>query len=648
MPTSVIVRMLNEVADEMENILQRSCISLYAVQNIGLDNSTNQTVSFQDSVKSSYLDCDDNVECSGMISNDKIPFITTTTTENHLSFETCQSLSAYANINSKPLQVTLAPNYSSADVKSSIDIKTQEARIQEEFNCCFDEHTLNEEKGLCFKPNNILSREESGKKQRNLVGGSRFWKSISEVKNDSELSTKTKSATFLVNHNMGINKNNSKLLNISDKFPVPGDNSGDQVFNGKGYGVFDMKNCKKADLRGIRLRSRYLTNWSSLESTTLSKNHDCNAECNVVGNGYNKVSKNSATRSSETNSGSKVEQTLSNFKTESSVDNVNREIYWIDLLADSLAHGNENEMSLALQILKKHFRSSKKSPNGFSFPVDHINVQSVLGPLVFNSCVLEGVVIELSKENQSIVVGGDSNTPRRIALVKGDITYNYRHLGFKHSVQVTQTLSKDYFGSLSLNAESKWMNHVILLIKSLNIGIVAVHGHVADVLRDHLQALGVVTLENVKTHKLDVLSKLTGTSIVSYILDLGAQDIGKKVWLRIWNSGWSSGKYSTKSGTEIQTLIFRQISLWYDERCQQLESTVNAVMLCGVAQDLVNDSELKFWNCIHRLRNAFEDQCVLPGKGDVERISIHYLQNIKGNFKNILIAIFRHCWCWNN
>ncbi len=677
---------LNDIADELENILQRSCISLRTVQDIGFDESKfHQNVSSQDPVESIRHVFDKYSDYSGNICDKSTTYIkedpvnnagnlTVNVTENPQTLGTNQSClkteflrrgnTTASKSHLRQPSTYLTSKYPSAYHKSSTCNETQESMNEDEFDSCFDGLILNEETvrnfGRSFttpttslpcngntvktligkKPSPLLEQRKLGEsgselKSERLSSCAKISGGFGNFRSGLGLKQENTNVKFLGNHNADLSKNDSELLDVSGKLSFHRDSGNEVLANKKIYKITNVKN--------VLLRSRHLSDRSTLESSTLLQTRDSNAETSdtsiILGGGCNKFGNDSNSVVSKENYKHKVEQSCFNITREACKDEAEssfrdtcrRDEYWLDFLGRRLAHGKENEMSLALEILKKQFTSSDKARNEFSFHLDLISVQTVVGPHVCNSCILEGAVVELTKENQSIVAN-DPDTPRPIALVKGDITYNYRHPGFKDSVQVTHILKKDYFCNSSLNAQSEWMDRVMLLIKSLNLGVVALHGRVTSVLRDRLQALGVIVLENLSNQQLDVLSRFTGTSIVSYILDLTAHDLGKPVVVRIWESGWSSGKHSAKSHV-VETLVFCQIGLWPDEQFPKLNSLVYSVVLCGPVQDLVDDSELKFWNCAHRLRNAFEDQCVLPGGGDIERICVKYLEDIRGNLK---------------
>ena len=671
---------MDEIADELENILQRSCISLKAVQDNDLGNSrSHENVLSQGKFQSTSRisnDCLENPGKSGPFDN--IELLTPNVTENHLTFRTnhtlCKSAFPHSSSSQSNLQlgqpcIFSVPNDPSVEHAFSTSKETDEDKTEDEFDCCFDGLTLNKERPrnlirsfstagsslpyddnvaetLTEKKPSVLFKERKcrngGLGLNETFGLLKFTGTFNKCRNVGQWlnlkqdNSKVKSG----GHHSDLNKNSSDVLGVSEKVPIHRDIV-KEVFSTKA-------NLNKTNVKNVILSSRHLTNQATLGSFPQSKTKNYKTESanikRVMDQDRDKVGKNINSFASESNASENYENKVKQgsfknnyqpFKYESRSADVaascrETDEDWLKFLGCSLAHGKESEMTLALEILKRQFPFSEMVHNEFSFHSDLISVQTIVGPPVYNSCVLEGTVVELSKENQSTVVC-DSNTPKKIALVKGDINYHYRHLGFKDSIKVTRTLDKDDF--CNPNSQSEWISRVIQLVKNLNLGIVATLGHVTSELRDHMQASGVIVLENLSNRQLDVLSKMTGAPIISYILDITVHDLGKPVLVRIWDSGWSSSKHSSKSHA-VQTLRFGQICVWSD-KVLKLNSVVYSVVLCGPVEDLVNDSELKFWNCVCRLRNAFENQCVLPGGGDIERICLKHLADIRGK-SNVL------------
>ena len=636
----------------MENILQRSCIPLRSIiEEVGDESMLDRNVSSLHPIKSKsnvsgkclqYPEiCDESTTCSKDDPKSNAELLTASGSEKNS--DSNRSFRKTDSVSQSLLQVCKPSTYSVtkhplADYESSPcrDTVIEEAIIEDEFDSCFDGLVLSEK-----TPGNV-KRSDSAPTSP-LTGERKSWEYVPKFNSGtsgifgSEIKLKQGNADAKSSgiRNSDLSTNDYHFRSVSVNRRSTYGESGDELFaNTKIYKVTNVKN--------VLVRSRHLSDHSTSTLLQAKDNAECTNIIGIAARGCNEVSNNSNSVISKEYWPHKFQQSSYNItykaceketKGSHSVTCQKNE-HWLDFLGRSLAHGKENEMALALEVLKRQFTFSEKEHREFSFETDLISVQTVLGPPVRNSCIVDGAVVELSKENQSIVAC-DPDTPRRIALIKGDITFKYRHPGFKDSVEVNRTFHKDDLCQLSSNVQIKWMDRVMLLIRSLNLGVIAVHGHMTSELRDHMQALGVIVLENLSNKHLDVLSRMTGTSIVSYILDVTAHDVGKSIVMRIWDGGWASDKLSTRSNS-LQTLVFAQICLRLDEELPKLDSAVCSVVLCGPVQDLVDDSELKFWNCVHRLRNAFEDQCVLPGGGDIERICLQHLEDIRGKYEHII------------
>lgn len=310
----------------------------------------------------------------------------------------------------------------------------------------------------------------------------------------------------------------------------------------------------------------------------------------------------------------------------------NWDVRQFELLGHGLAHGKEREMKYALEILSKQYTASGHTIKEFTFSTDFIALQTVIGPPSCKSCVLDGVVVILSKRNESILAQ-DCRGPRRIMLINGDIAFNYRHAGFKDPVKVTRVFEKKDFSNMFLSERNKWIKKVVLVVQNLNVGVIGVRGNVDNDLRDCWQGSGVVVLEKLNQSQLEMMSKMTKTSIVSYPSDFVTSDVGYPVITTVWCSGWSSGKRFVNSSRvlDVETITLAQVYVYVDdETTAKAKQKAQTLLLCGPVPDLVYDSELKFWNCVNRLRNAFGDQRLLPGGGEIELRCIEHLEAIKG------------------
>ncbi|XP_028398138.1 Bardet-Biedl syndrome 12 protein homolog [Dendronephthya gigantea] len=577
-PTTVIVNTLDEISEEMENVLKRSRISLRNIQDVELDRPI-----FHHEMNNIILPRSPLNRPSQLPNNTSNNRVEANTLNHCERFTSCsKNLYTITENSMKSCFSAVRPNRSSCKSK-----EVEESSIPDEFDACFEGLSVNKDTSNCnageIKENpSDFPIEEKFEKNLNEICGSFF-----------------------------------KLPDIYGK-PSPHKNTKHETNVAK-------KIHKKTNVRDVFLRTRNLTDVSLLQSTTVHSQ--------IIENDRKCVNVN--TTLGETRSNSAVFKESYEYKQSSSTikgpksfdpDTGRNDKNWLDILGHGLAHGKEHEMSLALEILKKQYSSSGKLYDQFSFLLDSICVQTVMGPVVEKSCVLEGTVVELSKENHSIIAC-DPNTRRLIALVKGDISYNYRHTGFKESVRVTRTLNKDDFYDLSLNAENEWLVEVMSFIKRSNLGVIALHGQMDKGLRANLQTLGVIILENLSDCQLNVLSKMTETPIFSYILDFSEHDFAKQVVIKICADVRTE---QPANGCAVQTPVFGQVCLWsVQETFTSAHSAVYSVLLCGPVQDLVNDSEQRFWNCAHRLYNTFEDQCVLPGGGNIEERCMKHLKSIR-------------------
>ena len=649
-PVTVIVSVLDEIADELENILKRSCISLGSIEGIGFDESVfHRNLSsrhvFDKHLEYSKPICDETTTCVKEGSEGNAELQAVNETANLLDFT--HGTNAKSSSQMRELREYSVLKYPSPACKSFSSNEAEETIVEDEFDCCFEGLDLREKCPGSSTPTSSLIPHSSKmetlirKKSSTFAGEKKSGECVLDLKSGtfgvlrSGFNLKQSNANVKLSqiHNSDLFKDHHLLHGVSGNLQSAHKHSENHILaNGKIRKVTNVKN--------VLLRSRHLLDCLAAESSELSHTKGNDVEWShkskTFASGCNKVS-NSSNSSAifKADYAENIKQRSPNITHESCQGETKgsylvtcqRIEHWLDSLSRSLAREKESEMSLALEILKKQFSLSRKDHREFSFQMDHIIVQTVLGPSVSNTCLRDGAVVELSKENQ-FIVACDPDTPRQIALVKGDIIFKYRHPGFQDSVQVTHTLNKDDLCHLGSHVRSEWMDRVILLIKRLNLGVVAIHGHMSSELRNHMQAVGVIVLENLSNEQLDVLSKLTGTSMLSYILDLTAHDLGKLVVMRMWDSGWSSGKLSTRSNV-FETFVFAQIYLTPGEQFSNFDSAVYSAVICGPVKDLADDSERKFWNCAHRLRNAFEDQYLLPGGGDIERICVKHLEDIR-------------------
>ena len=208
-------------------------------------------------------------------------------------------------------------------------------------------------------------------------------------------------------------------------------------------------------------------------------------------------------------------------------------------LGDRLAHGKQQEMTLAVKVIDFLFRSSGKTLlEEFEIHLNMIHTEMILGPPVSFSQTIEGLLMESTAAFQvSAVLPGSQLS---VALVNGDITSEFRHKGLNNELQIHRIIeNKEKFKLSKLNREEYWYQRVIRTLSDNKIGAVVVKGVVQDSILDHCLSHNIVVLQNVAYPTLQLLSFATGSALVTYLADLREKDVGRPVTIETWELGWT-------------------------------------------------------------------------------------------------------------
>lgn len=212
-------------------------------------------------------------------------------------------------------------------------------------------------------------------------------------------------------------------------------------------------------------------------------------------------------------------------------------------LGELLSHGKEQEMNLAIEVVKHLFRSSGKTSLGdFTIHLNMIHTELILGPSGSFSRVINGLLLESKAEFQiraarsSVGEGADL---RSIALINGDITESFRHIGLGEELQMNKIIhGEKNFKQSVVNQEKDWCHRVTEILTVLDVGVLVAKGTVQVSILDYCLSHNIVVLQNVVYSKLLLLSFATKASLVTYITDLRAQDVGRPVTIETYELGW--------------------------------------------------------------------------------------------------------------
>ena len=212
-------------------------------------------------------------------------------------------------------------------------------------------------------------------------------------------------------------------------------------------------------------------------------------------------------------------------------------------LGKLLSHGKEQEMNLAIEVVKHLFRSSGKTSLGdFTVHLNMIHTELILGPSGSFSRVINGLLLENKAEFQIRAARGsvdEGEDLRSIALINGDITESFRHIGLGEELQMYKIIygETDYKQSV-VNEEKDWFHRVTGILTVLDVGILVVKGTVQVSILDYCLSHNIVVLQNVVYSQLLLLSFATKASLVTYITDLRSQDVGRPVTVEPYELGW--------------------------------------------------------------------------------------------------------------
>uniref|UniRef100_A0A8C6SFT0 Bardet-Biedl syndrome 12 n=1 Tax=Neogobius melanostomus TaxID=47308 RepID=A0A8C6SFT0_9GOBI len=239
-------------------------------------------------------------------------------------------------------------------------------------------------------------------------------------------------------------------------------------------------------------------------------------------------------------------------------------------IARTLSHGCSDAMDLVVKASQIQFEQD------LTFDVDHIFTCLLPGSAGDNACMLPGCIVPVSPE-QAVITHHLEGQDLKMALIDGDLTSTFRHLGYNKPKRLKQVSD---FAS-SQNQDEDWLESVVRHCLSLEV----------------------------KFSVLKSLTISTGAILVSYATQLNSKCLGNGVNVNILKDFGNKSK--CEAALNISTI--------------KKNGLVTAV-LTSCVQGKSQSVEDTFWACAYRLHWALHDKCLLPGGGVTEMICIHQLQ----------------------
>ncbi|NWR05830.1 BBS12 protein, partial [Paradoxornis webbianus] len=276
-------------------------------------------------------------------------------------------------------------------------------------------------------------------------------------------------------------------------------------------------------------------------------------------------------------------------------------------LAVALSHGNQTSLKL-LQSIAAYQQERAECRGSSQINITEIVTCCVLGLPESYSCVSPGFVTLVSPE-QATVIKHFADKTLRVLLMDGDLTEQYRHLGFNRPRNVRTIL--EHPNPQGGRAGDTWLSRMSDILMSFEVNLVLVKGNVCENFMERCIASRILVIGCVARDVLRAFGAATGAQAVTYLSQLNASCIGNGAWAELW-------KASDGRAVDLGELVPARISAGGIP----LLTAVLTTALPSKAQLL----EDQFWTFLYRLHHALKDGKVFPGGGAVELLCLSHIQ----------------------
>ncbi|NWV95811.1 BBS12 protein, partial [Machaerirhynchus nigripectus] len=276
-------------------------------------------------------------------------------------------------------------------------------------------------------------------------------------------------------------------------------------------------------------------------------------------------------------------------------------------LAMALSHGNQTSVKL-LQSIAAYQQERGECGGSSQINITEIVTCCVLGLPESYSCVSPGFVTLVSPE-QATVIKHFADKPLRILLMDGDLTEQYRHLGFNRPHNVRTIL--EHPNSQESRAGDVWLSRMLDILMTFEVNLVLVKGNVCENFMERCLASKILVIGFVAWDVLCAFGEVTGAQAVTYLSQLNASCVGNGAWVELW-------KASDGRAMDLGELVPARISAG--------GIPLLTAVLTTALPSKVQLLEDQFWTLLYRLHHALKDGNVFPGGGAVELLCLSHIQ----------------------
>ncbi|NWY17290.1 BBS12 protein, partial [Aphelocoma coerulescens] len=276
-------------------------------------------------------------------------------------------------------------------------------------------------------------------------------------------------------------------------------------------------------------------------------------------------------------------------------------------LAMALSHGNQTSVKL-LQSIAAYQQERAECSGSSQINITEIVTCCVLGLPESYSCVSPGFVTLVSPE-QATVIKHFADKPLRILLMDGDLTEQYRHLGFNRPQNVRTVL--EHPNPQGGRAGDAWLSRMLDILMTFEVNLVLVKGNVCENFMERCIGSRILVIGCVARDVLCAFGAATGAQAVTYLSQLNASCVGNGARVELW-------KASDGRAMDLGELVPVRISAG--------GIPLLTAVLTTALPSKVQLLEDQFWTLLYRLRHALKDGKVFPGGGAVELLCLSHIQ----------------------
>lgn len=280
-------------------------------------------------------------------------------------------------------------------------------------------------------------------------------------------------------------------------------------------------------------------------------------------------------------------------------------------LTQALSHGHSVAMSLVEEAVHRLCESAEtKSVTKDLFQPATLELCFLKGHTETFFKAFVGYTTLVAAEYYTLVRKLEGKALKAL-LVDGEVSENYRHVGFNKATNVRSIL-KGKNGEKS-ELDHSWLNTAWKQILLAGIDLILVRGDVCQPFMMQCVCRGVLVIPHVRQNVLQAFSECTGAEPVTYLTQINCNSICCDVYVSLCIRGAAILQSTQRIAVNLKAKGLK---------------LVTAVVSCrwSVKEEIFQD---EFWVCSYRLHHALHDQKVFPGGGAIELLCLSHLRKLE-------------------